>query len=280
MKRFLFFIPASLCFTVLMQAQVSKTVNVIKAGTLHRAFTKAEMSKVSNLEIMGNLDARDFKTMCDMPELTSLNIHAVNIVEHKGRIDSGLPDSIFAANTIPAFIFMKNAMKQNKLITSITLPSSVTLIGANTPIGWSASSNADWLKVTPALGTNDGSLTITVLANTCEISRTGTISISLDGYGNRIIGVTQAGVLGSDIHDLGSDKIVLLPIPKQNRLYVSSENAAINNISVVDASGRKVFDVVGLPNNGFIDYSSISSGEYFVRIQTEKKIWVKKVLKD
>lgn len=263
---------------MLMQAQVSKTVSVTIAGTLNKALAKYELCNVSFLSIMGNLDVRDFKTMCDsMPKLESINIQAATILEYKGFIGTGMLDSIYPANTIPAFIFMKNAEKQTKSITSITLPSSITLIGSNTRRAWSASSNADWLTVTPALGSNDKPLTITVRANTTEISRTGTITISLTGYGSRTIAVTQTSVLGSDIGDLNTDEIVLLPIPKQNRLYVSSGNAFINKISVVDTTGRKVFDVIGLAKNGFIDYSSLSKGEYFVRIQTEKKLLVKKV---
>ena len=61
MKK-LILILISLFFTVMLQAQVFKTVNVTIGG-LSSALTNGEYSSVTNLTITGTLNASDFQTV-------------------------------------------------------------------------------------------------------------------------------------------------------------------------------------------------------------------------
>ena len=108
MKKVLFLIT-SLSISVMLQAQVSKTVNVTTAGTLSTV-ASTYLNTVTNLTITGTIDSVDFITMRDsMPNLSVIDLSAASVT----------------SNRIPL-----NAFESNSLI-SITLPSSVTSIGDN-----------------------------------------------------------------------------------------------------------------------------------------------------
>ena len=62
-------------------------------------------------------------------------------------------------------------------------------VSANTT--WTASSDATWLTVSPASGTNSGTLTLTAAENTATASRTATVTVTGGGI-TRTIAVTQA----------------------------------------------------------------------------------------
>ena len=69
--------------------------------------------------------------------------------------------------------------------TSVTVTSNVS---------WTASSDAAaWLTVTPASGSNNGTLTINATANTGTAARTGTITVTGGGVTQTVV-VTQAAV--------------------------------------------------------------------------------------
>ena len=108
--RQIFLLIFCISLTLLVQAQVSKTVN-ITAGGLSTALTATEKSTITNLTVTGTIDARDFKLMSfDMPLLSILDLSVANVVE--------------PANEIP-----ESAFEDCSNLTSIILPSSLTAIG-------------------------------------------------------------------------------------------------------------------------------------------------------
>ena len=67
-------------------------------------------------------------------------------------------------------------------------------------VSWTASSsNSSWLTVTPASGSNNGSISIRAAENTSTSSRSGTITVSGGGI-NRTVSVTQSGATISVIY--------------------------------------------------------------------------------
>jgi len=68
-----------------------------------------------------------------------------------------------------------------------------TSVTVTANVAWTANSNATpWLTVSPASGTNNGSINITATANTGTAARTGTITVT-GGSITRTVAVTQAG---------------------------------------------------------------------------------------
>jgi len=124
-----FLIIFCLCSTMILQAQVSKTVNVT-AGGLYSALTITERNTVTNLKVTGIIDASDFKTMRDnMLVLTVLDLSGTTIAAYTGQLGT-------SANTGAIISYPKNAISENafylyKSLTTITIPSSVTSIERN-----------------------------------------------------------------------------------------------------------------------------------------------------
>jgi len=127
----------SIVLTTIMQAQVSKTVHINTAGSLYTALTSTEKSTVTNLTITGTIDTRDFVTMRDsMNALSVLDISAVSIASYAGK--GGTADSdwnvnnSYNANEIPKAAFYNlGSWKGKTSLTSVTIPSSTTVIGIN-----------------------------------------------------------------------------------------------------------------------------------------------------
>ncbi|MEI6092008.1 MAG: leucine-rich repeat protein, partial [bacterium] len=121
-------------FTIFVDAQVSKTINLTTAGTLSSSLTSSEKSTVTSLTITGNIDARDFVVMRDfMPLLSNLNITNVSIASYSGT-DGTFGSSIsstYPANEIPITAFFSSSTYSGKAtLKDISLPNSVTSIGA------------------------------------------------------------------------------------------------------------------------------------------------------
>lgn len=132
MKK-LFLIILSLCFTVMLNAEVSRTVNITTPGTLSSSSIAGELAIVTNLTITGTIDARDFRTMRDdMPELAVIDISGVTIVAYfgtEGTYYSGY-DYSYLENAVPNHAFWSPYTCFSKTsLTSVLFPTSLTTIG-------------------------------------------------------------------------------------------------------------------------------------------------------
>lgn len=126
--------------TVSATGVTSKTINVVQlaapkvvtisAGGLATALTATELSTVSNLVIVGTIDARDFKTLRDnMPKLAYLDISAINVVAYTGTAGTiGTYTNTYLANQIPQNALSTTYAGKLSLI-SVVLPTSVNSIG-------------------------------------------------------------------------------------------------------------------------------------------------------
>ena len=65
-------------------------------------------------------------------------------------------------------------------------------IAVTANVSWTASSNAAWATISPASGTNNGTITVNVQANTGAEARNAAITIT-DGTLTKTVAVTQAG---------------------------------------------------------------------------------------
>jgi len=130
MKRTVLII-LSLGIGMLVQAQVSKTVNETTAGTLSTLLTANELVTVTNLTITGTIDKRDFTTMRDnMPALSVVDISGTTIASV--TISIGMMNNTFPANAVPDSAFYNTFTSVSKVsLTSIVLPSSATTIGTD-----------------------------------------------------------------------------------------------------------------------------------------------------
>jgi Leucine-rich repeat (LRR) protein len=113
-------------------AQVTKTVNLTTAGTLSTILTSDELNTVTTLTIIGNIDARDFKTMRDkMPLLAVLDLGSVTIAAYNGTEGTSPYSNGYPANAIPDYAFFNQGTNKGKTsLISVVLPSLVPSIGS------------------------------------------------------------------------------------------------------------------------------------------------------
>jgi hypothetical protein len=114
-----------LCLTVMLQAQVSKTVSVT-AGGLASKLTDVEKTTVTNLTVNGTIDARDFKTMRDdMPVLAVIDLAGTSISAFTGAggTDLELISASYLTNEIPI-----NGLRFKEGLISIAFPQNAISI--------------------------------------------------------------------------------------------------------------------------------------------------------
>ena len=115
-----------------LQAQVSKTVSITEGG-LYASLTSDELNTVTDLTIIGTIDARDFVIMRDsMPLLASIDMSATSIVSFNGIGGTESATSIVAypADTIPQYAFFNiSSSLPIASLTSIILPNTVLATG-------------------------------------------------------------------------------------------------------------------------------------------------------
>lgn len=67
-------------------------------------------------------------------------------------------------------------------------------INASSGLGWSVSKDADWVNVSPAIGSGIGTVIVSAGANTGYETRTATLTVSAEGVEPKKIAVSQASV--------------------------------------------------------------------------------------
>lgn len=91
----------SLFYSLLLSAQVSKTVNNTTAGKLYSQLTSNERNTVTSLTVTGKINANDIYTMRDnMPLLAIVDLSGAVIEEYTAPYLGYFP-----ANTIPNYAF-------------------------------------------------------------------------------------------------------------------------------------------------------------------------------
>jgi hypothetical protein len=103
----------------------------LSAGELSNILTSLQKATITNLHLIGSIDARDFKTMRDsMPVLSDVDIYNVSISAYTGmQGTAGIQNTIYPANNIPQNAFLLSSNTLYSKLTSIILPTSITSIG-------------------------------------------------------------------------------------------------------------------------------------------------------
>ncbi|MGE5395002.1 MAG: leucine-rich repeat protein [Candidatus Saccharibacteria bacterium] len=116
-------------FTI-TQNGIDACLTNVTPGSLITTLSSEELATITNLNLKGSIDARDFKTMQDkMPMLNTIDLSGVTIVAYQGT-EGTLPNfNSYDANKIPERAFTNGVLKSK--YDSIILPGSVTVIADN-----------------------------------------------------------------------------------------------------------------------------------------------------
>lgn len=111
-------------------AQVSKSIDVTNSGTLSTLVSQVERNTVTHFTITGNIDASDVKFIRDeMIKLKELDISNVKINSYSG-VNGTYSSTYYPENEMPEYSFYYGNGNARKDITKISLPNTITSIGA------------------------------------------------------------------------------------------------------------------------------------------------------
>ena len=134
MKKLLFIFFITL-FTTLVQAQVSRIINLETAGTLSTLLTDNEKATITELIISGSINAKDVKCIRDeITMLKNLDLSEVTIQAYYGSSGTYTTYPIssrnYPANEIPTNSFVKYGDAGKTSLSSVKLPNNITSIGS------------------------------------------------------------------------------------------------------------------------------------------------------
>lgn len=112
---------------VMSAATPSASTYSVTAGNLANVLNDTEKATLTTLALSGTIDARDFKTMRDMPMLETLDLSNVTILSYEGTEGPRTVYDFYPANTIPRNAFYLSTEKSK--LTTVIHPSNLKAIG-------------------------------------------------------------------------------------------------------------------------------------------------------
>ena len=180
---------------------VGDQTNIITAGTGGSATFPVTTTGIANgsysMTIGGNMPANAlmepptiannaFTLTLNVPSTVAAGTYSISIT-----ID-GTTSNTFNLVVNPAATTPNLSVSPASLDFSDAAESKSFTVTSNVA-NWSAASNAAWATVTPASGSNNGTVTVHVAANTSTSPRTATITVSGTGVASKTVTVTQDG---------------------------------------------------------------------------------------
>ena len=107
----------------------------------------------------------------------------------------------------------------------------------------------------------------------------GTVDVFNNVSVNQSLEITEGQTLSSEIYSL--DQITVFPNPADDYITIKSNyNLDDAIISMFDLNGRRVLNYKNEEDNGIINVSGLSAGEYILRIITsDQDIYSNKIIK-
>ena len=123
------------------------------------------------------------------------------------------------------------------------------------------------------LGEDTNITTLTVYWPSGTVDTFNNISV------NQSLEITEGQTLSSEIYSL--DQITVFPNPADDYITIKSDyNLEDAIISMFDLNGRRVLNYKNESDDGIINVSGLSAGEYILRIITsDQDIYSKKIIK-
>ncbi|MDR0206755.1 MAG: leucine-rich repeat protein [Bacteroidales bacterium] len=141
---------------------------------------------------------------------------------------------------------------------------------------WNASSNEEWLTISPTSGKNTATFTMIAIKNPTNSSRSAIVTIICDGLLVGTINVTQdEGIIGID--NVITGQFQIYPNPVGRDIFIGTE-LLIEKVEIYSIAGT----LLKVENNfkEKISASDLAKGLYFLKVCTDKGVIVSKFVKE
>lgn len=141
--------------------------------------------------------------------------------------------------------------------------SSEVVVTSNTL--WKASSNAEWLTLSAASGSENSNLTLTATGNATGKSRSAIVTLTASGLSPVSISVTQNGAPLTDVEGQELPAVFVGPNPVRDYLRVRMADES-GVLTMTDLSGRVVLSS-RVSRSSTVDVQSLAPGIYVVHLK-------------
>ncbi|MFZ4400631.1 MAG: BACON domain-containing protein [Bacteroidales bacterium] len=180
----------------------------------------------------------------------------------------------------------------NLSVTSLmfdAIPSISKTFNITSNSGWIITTDVSWLSFSPSSGNNNASITVTASANTSAQMRLGWLVISIPGSMSKFIQIKQAGTANPIISDnsfssskSASGNISAYPNPAIDNITLTSLTDFTDNdfVEIYSLEGLIIYKQALTGNNVKIDFQSLKTGIYFIKISQNNEVIVKTISKN
>ena len=163
----------------------------------------------------------------------------------------------------------------NSNVTLAAAANSTLTVDLTSNTNWTVISNQAWLSLSQSNGSGNSPLTMTGQANTSNLSRVATVTISAVGIPNKQISVTQEGKALS-VDYIGNQNILVFPNPTDAVLNIKGAEPNAQ-FSILDLNGKLLFE--GELTENKIDVSKLNEGFFILKITEKTKVTIRRFVK-
>jgi len=168
------------------------------------------------------------------------------------------------------------SIETNSILVPKEGSTTTVVITSNTQ--WIAYSDQTWLAVNPnTVTTGNGTVTLTVQANSTISTRTAWVIVSGAGITSQTITVTQEAGIEAGVIVLQNEKIKIYPNPVTDGFYIDGIEGTAKLV-LFDLNGKVQFTKVVVDHEN-ISISLLTEGVYLAMITSGKGLIVKKLVK-
>jgi hypothetical protein len=143
---------------------------------------------------------------------------------------------------------------------------------------WMATTDQNWLTISPSSGTGNSIITITAQPNISNIDRSARIMIAAEDADSKTITVIQLPLSSTKVSNIHNDEIKLYPNPVNEGFRITGLEG-MAELTISDMRGKKVVKKTHYDNE-YISVDFLTKGIYIVKITTEKLKLEKKLVKE
>lgn len=298
MKKFYFL--SSLLLGLIANAQFTQTAtgtngivsNVLSTGSFVLCaddFTVSQATTVSSISVTGFQNAGTLETGISTGLILYIYSDSSGVPASNPTVTAYVPVAkIDISNTSPAYNLVKtgtsnytyNVNVALALPTAVTLQPGVTYWLAFAPktnlTAYTATTRFNWFTATTTFGNPAKLIDPANAFGAAATSWTNVSTLTADPTFNSLaFSIVGTNVLGTTEEVFNSNKLTISPNPTSDILNIKTDSK-INNVSVVDMTGRKVN--VKLDGDK-VDVRAFPAGTYLINIETKDGISTEKFIK-